>query len=95
MGLGHLGIPQHPLLKATLTGLRTTYLGFLIFPPKLAETKRFPPILDHMNGKLFLGGSRFRSGKIGLKLAVGGSRPHNNGQKLYWKLIVLAQKQHF
>ena len=83
---------SHPLLKTTLTGLRRTYLGFLVFCPKLGETKRFPPILDHMNGNFFLGGSRFLSGKIGLKLAVGGSRPHTNSQELYWKLIVLAQK---
>ena len=82
----------HPLLKTTLTGLRRTYLGFLVFRPKLGETKRFPPILDHMNGNFFLGGSRFLSGKIGLKLAVGGSRPHTNSLELYWKLIVLAQK---
>ena len=82
----------HPLLKTTLTGLRRTYLGFLVFCPKLGETKRFPPILDHMNGNFFLGGSRFLSGKIGLKLAVGGSRPHTNSLELYWKLIVLAQK---
>ena len=63
---------QHPLLKTTLTGLRRTYLRFLVFRPKLTKTKRFPPFLDHMNGKLFLGGSRFWSGKIGPKLAVGG-----------------------
>ena len=87
--------PIHPLLKTTLTGLRRTYLRFLVFRPKLTKTKRFPPFLDHMNGKLFLGGSRFRSGKIGLKLAVIGIQPRNNGQKLYTKLIVLAQKQHF
>ena len=62
----------HPLLKTTLTGLRRTYLRFLVFRPKLGETKRFPPFLDHMNGKFFLGGSRFRSGKIDPKLAVGG-----------------------
>ena len=55
----------HPLLKTTLTGLRRTYLRFLVFRPKLTKTKRFPPFLDHMNGKLFLGGSRFWSGKIG------------------------------
>ena len=67
-------LPVHPLLKATLTGLRRTYLRFLVFRPKLGETKRFPPFLDHMNGKFFLGGSRFRSGKIGQKLAVGGHR---------------------
>ena len=64
----------HPLLKTTLTGLRRTYLRFLVFRPKLTKTKRFPPFLDHMNGKLFLGGSRFWSGKIGPKLAVGGHR---------------------
>ena len=44
----------------------------MVFRPKLGETKRFPPFLDHMNGKFFLGGSRFRSGKIDPKLAVGG-----------------------
>ena len=82
----------HPLLKATLTGFRKTYLRFLVFRPKLAETKRFPPILVHMNGKIFPGGSRFPSAKIDLKLAVGGSRSHNNGQEQYWKLITLAQK---
>ena len=65
-------IIAHPLLKTTLTGLRRTYLRFLFFRPKLTKTKRFPPFLDHMNGKLFLGGSRFWSGKIGPKLAVGG-----------------------
>ena len=64
----------HPLLKTTLTGLRRTYLRFLVFRPKLTKTKRFPPFLDHMNGKLFLGGSRFWSGKIGPKLALGGHR---------------------
>ena len=82
----------HPLLKATLTGFRKTYLRFLVFRPKLGETKRFPPILVHMNGKIFLGGSRFPSAKIDLKLAVGGSRSHNNGQEQYWKLIILDQK---
>ena len=82
----------HPLLKATLTGFRKTYLRFLVFRPKLAETKRFPPILVHMNGKFFLGSSRFVSAKIDLKLAMGGSRPHNNGQTQYWKLIILEQK---
>ena len=45
-----------------------------------------------MNGKFFPGGSRFPSAKIDLKLAVGGSRSHNNGQEQYWKLITLAQK---
>ena len=65
---------KHPLLKTTLTGLRRTYLRFLVFRPKLTKTKPFPPFLDHMNGKLFLGGSRFWSGKIGPKLAVGGHR---------------------
>ena len=84
--------PVHPLLKATLTGFRKTYLRFLVFRPKLAETKRFPPILVHMNGKIFPGGSRFPSAKIDLKLAVGGSRSHNNGQEQYWKLITLAQR---
>ena len=64
--------PIYPLLKTTLTGLRRTYLRFLVFRPKLGETKRFPPFLDHMNGKFFLGGSRFWSGKIDPKLAVGG-----------------------
>ena len=64
--------PLHPLLKTTLTGLRRTYLRFLVFRPKLGETKRIPPFLDHMNGKFFLGGSRFWSGKIDPKLAVGG-----------------------
>ena len=68
------GRPVHPLLKTTLTGLRRTYLRFLVFRPKLTKTKRFPPFLDHMNGKLFLGGSRFWSGKIGPKLALGGHR---------------------
>ena len=48
---------KHPLLKTTLTGLRRTYLRFLVFRPKLTKTKRFPPFLDHMNGKFFLGGS--------------------------------------
>ena len=69
-----LSCRSHPLLKTTLTGLRRTYLRFLFFRPKLTKTKRFPPFLDHMNGKLFLGGSRFWSGKIGPKLAVGGHR---------------------
>ena len=64
--------PVHPLLKTTLTGLRRTYLRFLVFRPKLTKTKRFPPFLDHINGKLFLGSSRFWSGKFGPKLAVGG-----------------------
>ena len=64
----------HPLLKTTLTGLRRTYLRFLVFRPKLTKTKPFPPFLDHMNGKFFLGGSRFWSGKIGQKLALGGHR---------------------
>ena len=75
--LGQVRLGQvrlHPLLKTTLTGLRRTYLRFLVFRPKLTKTKRFPPFLDHMNGKLFLGGSRFWSGKIGPKLAVGGHR---------------------
>ena len=67
-------VMSHPLLKTTLTGLRRTYLRFLVFRPKLTKTKRFPPFLDHMNGKLFLGGSRFWSGKIGPKLALGGHR---------------------
>ena len=87
-----MGLLHHPLLKATLTGFRKTYLRFLVFRPKLAETKRFPPILVHMNGKNFPGGSRFPSAKIDLKLAVGGSRSHNNGQEQYWKWIILAQK---
>ena len=83
----------HPLLKTTLTGLRRTYLRFLVFRPKLTKTKRFPPFLDHMNGKFFLGGSRFWSGKIDPKLAEGGSWPHNHGQELYQKLmIIFAQK---
>ena len=72
-----------------------TYLRFLVFRPKLAETKRFPLILDHMNGKLLLGGSRFPSGKIDPKLTVGGSRPHKNGQEPCWILIVFAQKNAF
>ena len=88
-------VDRHPLLKTTLTGLRRTYLRFLVFRPKLGETKRFPPFLDHMNGKFFLGGSRFWSGKIDPKLAVGGSWLHNHGQELYQKLIILAQKRHF
>ena len=67
-------VTGHPLLKTTLTGLRRTYLKFLVFRPKLTKTKPFPPFLDHMNGKFFLGGSRFWSGKIGPKLAVGGHR---------------------
>ena len=77
---GHAAV--HPLLKTTLTGLRRTYLRFLVFRPKLGETKRFPPFLDHMIGKFFLGDSRFWSGKIDPKLAVGGSWPHNHGQEL-------------
>ena len=67
-------LEEHPLLKTTLTGLRRTYLRFLVFRTKLTKTKPFPPFLDHMNGKLFLGGSRFWSGKIGPKLALGGHR---------------------
>ena len=72
-----LSLP-HPLLKTTLTGVGRTVLGFWVFRPKLTKTKRFPPILDHMNGKIFLGSSRFPSGKIDPKLAVAGSKPHNN-----------------
>ena len=49
--------PPHPLLKGTLTGFRTTFFGEVVFCPTLGETKRFPPFLDHMNGKFFLGGS--------------------------------------
>ena len=70
----HVERGTHPLLETTLTGLRRTYLKFLVFRPKLTKTKPFPPFLYHMNGKLFLGGSRFWSGKIGPKLAVGGHR---------------------
>ena len=60
---------SHPLLKGTLTGLRTTFFGDMVFCPKLGETKRFPTFLDHMNGYFFLGDSWFPSVKISLKMA--------------------------
>ena len=38
-------------LKATLTRSRNTYLGQVFFRPRLSETKRYIPSLDHFSGK--------------------------------------------
>ena len=38
-------------LKATLTRSRNTYLGQVFFRPRLSETKRYMPFLDHFSGK--------------------------------------------
>ena len=74
---------KHPLLKGKYTGHEKTYFGDLDISPRLAETKRNQKKLDKSVLPIFLGGSRFPSGKIDPKMAVGGSRPHNNGQELY------------
>ena len=48
-----------PLFKATLTGFRKARLRKVQICPRLAETKRKNIFLDHMNGKLCLGSSRY------------------------------------
>ena len=43
----------HPLLQGTYTGVRTTILGNLFFPPFLTKTKREWPIPGHIHGEFW------------------------------------------
>ena len=45
--------PIHPLLQGTYTGVRTTILGNLFFPPFLTKTKREWPIPGHIHGEFW------------------------------------------